>query len=349
MNHWLHFRSRGLFFRTAALAGLLAATAGQTVPLYGDGGPGYTAANFLNIGAGTRSAGMGEAFTAVANDGEAVAWNVAGLSQLMAKEILFMHSEWVQGVQYEYLSYGQNLSNHQGLGFSLAYLHMDNMPVINESAVTNPGDILGSSPVITNETVSVKDLAATIAYSRPFSNRLLVGGAVKFIQQTLVDQSSTDFAADLGGMYLNRDAGWSLGATLSNLGPAMAGDPMPMTIRFGGAQRMRFSDMMSVYSDKELEPSKRRDILFTVDLADTLSESTIKTYLGSEWRFVFDVQYVSVRMGYRFEMTKDGQGVVSFGLGYVLSQDFAEWEVDYCYAPFTDLGDTNRFSFGIRF
>ena len=41
---------------------------------------GTTAANFLEIGIGSASGGMGEAYVAVANDLSAIYWNPAGFS-----------------------------------------------------------------------------------------------------------------------------------------------------------------------------------------------------------------------------------------------------------------------------
>ena len=46
------------------------------------GGKGTKACNFLTIGIGARAVGMGEAYTALADDADATAWNPAGLALL---------------------------------------------------------------------------------------------------------------------------------------------------------------------------------------------------------------------------------------------------------------------------
>src|SRR5581483_2611586 len=148
-----------------AVAGLTLALYVVVSPAAASQGPGITSANFLEIGPGTRAAGMGEAFTAVANDAEAMAWNVAGLSQLIAREVTFMHSQWLQDVGYEFGSYAQSLGGGQGLGFSVVYLHLDSLTLVGEAPPTSPSDVAGAVPVITGENVNASEMALAGAYS----------------------------------------------------------------------------------------------------------------------------------------------------------------------------------------
>lgn len=48
-------------------------------PLYGAG---TSSADFLKIAPGAKPSGMGETFTAIADDASAIYWNAAGLSSL---------------------------------------------------------------------------------------------------------------------------------------------------------------------------------------------------------------------------------------------------------------------------
>ena len=56
---------------------------------------GTTTANFLEIGIGSASGGMGEAYVAVANDLSAVYWNPAGLASLKGVGVQFMIQPWI--------------------------------------------------------------------------------------------------------------------------------------------------------------------------------------------------------------------------------------------------------------
>src|SRR3954471_8079340 len=69
------------------------------------GGPGTTTADLLKIPVGVRAVGMGEAFTAMADDSSALYWNPAGMSLTNQKEATFMHSSLIEGVHYEHLGF----------------------------------------------------------------------------------------------------------------------------------------------------------------------------------------------------------------------------------------------------
>ncbi len=53
---------------------------------------------FMDTGWGTRAGGMGNAFTAVANDPTATLWNPAGISQIEMLETTFMYHKLFAGI-----------------------------------------------------------------------------------------------------------------------------------------------------------------------------------------------------------------------------------------------------------
>ena len=63
---------------------------------------------FQDMSLGARPQGMGGAFTAIADDANAVFWNPAGLAQLRRQDATFMHGllQDVQGLNIDYLAYG---------------------------------------------------------------------------------------------------------------------------------------------------------------------------------------------------------------------------------------------------
>jgi len=56
----------------------------------------------LDSGAGARAAGMGGAFTAVADDASASYWNPAGLSQLKNTEVMITFDKWFADSFYQH-------------------------------------------------------------------------------------------------------------------------------------------------------------------------------------------------------------------------------------------------------
>jgi hypothetical protein len=71
---------------------------------------------FADIGYGTRPMGMGGAFIAVADDGNAAIWNPAALPYLGYREFIFMHANQLGLVPYNYFTYGQSINSKNGLG-----------------------------------------------------------------------------------------------------------------------------------------------------------------------------------------------------------------------------------------
>src|SRR5579859_167847 len=72
-------------------------------------GAGSTSTNCQKIGMGARAAGMGESYTAVADDSTAMFWNPAGLILARGTELSQTHGAWMLGVTHESFAFSQNL------------------------------------------------------------------------------------------------------------------------------------------------------------------------------------------------------------------------------------------------
>ena len=112
---------------------------------------------FLLISPGARSAGMGEAFVALADDATAVYWNPAGLAFQTGREITIMHCKWlpqlVSDMAYEFLAYRQYF---ESLGGTLGA----NITVLNLGEQHQTGE---SGPELI-DTFTSWDLAVTLSY-----------------------------------------------------------------------------------------------------------------------------------------------------------------------------------------
>src|SRR6266487_6212781 len=82
---------------------------------------GTTAANFLKLGVGARALAMGEAYSAVADDANALYWNPAGLTRIYHAEATFMHAAYLANSFYDYAAYGTHLGKHGALGAGVQY------------------------------------------------------------------------------------------------------------------------------------------------------------------------------------------------------------------------------------
>ena len=71
---------------------------------------GRYAGDFMMIGSGVRPLGMGGAFVSLADDGSAIYWNPAGISQIKKSEVTAMHAFLYNGLaSYDHITFCQPL------------------------------------------------------------------------------------------------------------------------------------------------------------------------------------------------------------------------------------------------
>ena len=85
---------------------------------------------FLTIGVGARSLGMGNSIIANVNDVTAGYWNPAGLSGIDKKfDAGLMHAEYFSGIaKYDYLGATMALDTNSRIGVSLIRFGVDDIP-----------------------------------------------------------------------------------------------------------------------------------------------------------------------------------------------------------------------------
>jgi len=94
---------------------------------------GRYAGDFMMIGAGVKPLGMGGAYSAIANDGNAIYWNSSGIAQIREPEITIMHAFLYKGIAtYDNVSYCQPLPNEVTIGLNLTRLTIDEIPFFDE-------------------------------------------------------------------------------------------------------------------------------------------------------------------------------------------------------------------------
>jgi len=166
---------------------------------------------FLNIGVGARSHGMGGAMAAHVSDNTAAYWNSGGLAfQESGFQIAAMHAEWFGGiVNYDYLSIGKSLNSNgtESYGaFSLIRLGVDQIQ--NTLRLYAPDGTIDYNRI---ERFSVSDYAALLSYARRLKDdRFGIGGNVKIIHRSAGKFANAwGFGLDLGATF--RMDNWSFG------------------------------------------------------------------------------------------------------------------------------------------
>jgi hypothetical protein len=295
--------------------------------LAGAADAGTTAANFLQLGAGPRAIGMGEAHVGVADDAYATWWNPAGLVQVENPEVSATYNNYLEKTAQQYIA---------------GALPEGRLGTFGASAnVFTYGTIAGADAAgqPTND-VSASDvaLAASFAHSifedRRKQSHLSFGVTAKWIHEKLDTVSASALAMDAG---LHWDAGKSLGEELEglragvvvrNLGSAMKFDTesfaLPRTAAAGLAlTRLWRGESMTFAVDGE-KPQASAGFF-----SGGLEVWTLRTFV--------------IRGGYTT------RGDVGNGLRLGAGIRFQTLEVDYAFANEGDLGSAHRVGVSFQF
>ncbi len=280
---------------------------------------GQTAAAFLKVGMGARSAGLGGAYIAICNDASAIYWNAAGLAGREQSEALFAHHAWLQDVSMQYAALSTPIGERVGIGGGFTYVSYGNIEGFD--ANDRP---TGTLP-------AVYDYAASVGVGYSATDNFRVGGVVKYISQSLGDVRATAFAGDLGAIFTVRK--FALAATFSNIGEKLVfiaeGDELPAAARIGVA-----------YTPPD------GPILTTIDI-EIPKEGEPVAHYGLEYNF--DQKYY-LRGGYAFFPT---QGERDFGVGLAAGAGLRlkNYLIDYSFSPEQHLNGEaiHRFSLGLKF
>ncbi len=155
---------------------------------------------FLNVGVGARSIGMGRAFIAGANDVTAAYWNPAGLTGLSGRyQAGLMHAQYFGGMaKFDYMGAAKHLDGKSTLGLSLLRYGVDDIP--------NTIDLMDAEGNIDYDRItsfSVADYALLLSYSRSSGiEGLDLGGNMKIIRRLIGEFASAwGFGVDLAARY----------------------------------------------------------------------------------------------------------------------------------------------------
>lgn len=276
----------------------------------------YETASFLNVGVGARALALGGAYTAVAEDANAIYWNPAGLAGVTKREFTASHAELTQGSRHDFLAYAQSLKSATIAG-SLTYL--SNEDIDGRDALGHKSGGYRAADVAAGAACATRTKFADF------------GIGVKFIHSHIGSAEAQTAAVDAGargslGPVL-------LGVALRGLGPglkyASQTNDLPLRLALGGAYLIAGGHLLAA------------------ELTNGPRGAGTDVGVGGEYQAVADFFF---RAGYTtISAVAHGAGFqaargLTLGLGYLSPR----WKIDYAAVPMGELGCTHRFTFGAR-
>lgn len=280
---------------------------------------GTSGAEFLKIGAGARASAMGDAFVGLADDINAVYYNPSGLGFISRPEIVAMHTEWIEQINYDYGAFAYP-TDAGAFAISATTLRVDSIEKrgLDEGA-------LGSFDSL--------DSAYTFSYAHTVGPLTSLGVTARYIKQEIDAYSASAWGGDVGIMRRHGRLPLSFGLAVRNFGQEIKfrekSDPQPMVID-GGMGASLFRDRLRL----ALNAYKPRD-------------NGVQFGLGTEYLKELGKDYeFSLRAGYNTVRT-DAEGASGLSLGAGLG--FNRFDFDFAWVPFGDLGNTFRYSLHVKF
>lgn len=160
----------------------------------------------LSIGVGARAMGMGKAYTAVAEESDAIFTNPAGLGEIDSFQFTSMSTKILEDVHYTVLGGVYPLGERSALGIGYAAAQVSDIDILDAR-----GDYIKKS--------NFGNSVFLASYGRKLTEKLSLGLNLKYFSQQaneLGDGNGTGLNLDIG--FLQKGLGWfSVGAVGKNI------------------------------------------------------------------------------------------------------------------------------------
>mgnify|MGYP001188351234 FL=1 len=300
-----------------------------------------SAANWLKIDNGVRGISMGGAQVASGRGLSGVYYNPSSIAFIESSEAFYSKSMYLAGITHNTLGYGTKLSPTDYFAVHLFYLDSGEMEVTTES-----------SPDGTKEFFSVTNLSLRLAYGKQLTDRLRVGGALKYIREDIFTAYMQSFVFDLGSNFNTGIYDIILGMSVSNFGPEVQfhGSGLEIPVADTTARDGMLSKITKKFSvplifrlgiQKDLIGSEDDSVNRLTISMDGINPIDYTVYGGVgleySWRNI-----AFVRGGTRLYHDTAG---LSLGGGLKWSM----FEVDYAYVNYGILKETHQFGISLNF
>lgn len=298
-----------------------------------------TGIKMLDVAAGARACGMGEAYTVLGQDADALFYNPSCIGEIDENfDLSVGMTQWIADINYGYLALVFNTGVWGNFGISVM------VPDYGEIYGTQI-DTLAELGFVESGFLDVSSYCVGLGYAREFTDKFTVGAQVKYVMQKLDESAEpgdptvmrdnvvTTMSYDFGLLFYPGFESFAFGMSVRNFSPRvryeMIGFELPLTFALGvGFDLM---DFLGDYPDYSFNIAA--EMLHPRDWQE-------EYHVGGEFG-IYDMFFL--RAGYKFGYSQEG---LNAGVGI----SYAGVRVDYSYSQF-DLFDNmvNRVSIGMAF
>ena len=279
---------------------------------------------FLKISPSARAAGMGDAFTAIADDVTTIFYNPAGLTNLDKFVFNFNHTDWIVNSSIISGAIARPFGRNGAIGLSIVKFDTEDF---EETTVLDPEG--------TGRMIDAGDVALALAYAIQLTDNLSFGFKGQYLEEKIDIDKATAITADFSTYYRTGFRDLTLAMIMKNFGPEakFLSDKFKLPLYFNvntamsliGSKGSPFQWLVSVES------------AFATDYRD-------RYHLGTE---MWIADMVALRGGYKFYYDTEDWTI---GAGLKLGIGSRKVIIDISYSNFVEYFDPPlRFSIGGSF
>ncbi|MEC7935465.1 MAG: PorV/PorQ family protein [Candidatus Neomarinimicrobiota bacterium] len=279
---------------------------------------------FLKISPSARAAGMGDAFTAIADDVTTIFYNPAGLTNLDKFVFNFNHTDWIVNSSIISGAIAKPFGRNGAIGLSIVKFDTEDF---EETTVLDPEG--------TGRMIDAGDVALALAYAIQLTDNLSFGFKGQYLEEKIDIDKATAITADFSTYYRTGFRDLTLAMIMKNFGPEakFLSDKFKLPLYFNvntamsliGSKGSPFQWLVSVES------------AFATDYRD-------RYHLGTE---MWIADMIALRGGYKFYYDTEDWTI---GAGLKVGIGSRKVIIDISYSNFVEYFDPPlRFSIGGSF
>ena len=310
----------------------------------------------LDIPSSARISALGGSPIAVYdNDLNLGLFNPALLNASMTKQVSLSYMPYVDGINLGYAAYGHSFDS-VGVTMSGSVQYVD-------YGTFTRRDETGAD----QGTFTAGEYVVQVGAGRAIDSVFSMGVNLKFITSNLEAYNASGWAADIGGVYVKKALGLTIGATVRNIGFVSSSydgtkEKLPFQAQLAATYKFRHAPFrlgLSIDNVQQWDLSYKDPV--QVDQIDpvtgevltkkvtTVDKALLHVVPSAE--ILFGPNFM-VRLGYNYHRrqelavdAKPGLSGVSFGIGMKVSRVI----LSYSYAQFNLAGASNTFTLALRF
>jgi hypothetical protein len=317
---------------------------------------GSTVFRVLDIPSSARVSALGGSPVAVYdNDINLGLFNPALLNESMAKQVALSYLPYIDGINIGYAAYAHYLdSSRITLSGSVQYVNYGSFTRRDETGLDQGSFTAG-------------EYVVQIGAGRALDSVFSVGANLKFITSNMEAYNATGWAVDVGGLYVKKALGLTVGATLRNIGFVASNytdtkEKLPFQVQLAASYKFRHAPFRLGLS---VDNMQQWDLTYhdpntPVQIDPTTGEALVKKVTTVDRALLHIVPNAEIlfgpnfmlRFGYNYRRrqelavdVKPGLSGVSFGIGMKVSRVI----LSYSYAQFNPAGASNTFTLAMRF